>query len=157
MIVWAIKCNLQHTVNATISKRCEVGFVNKCGIGFWGSELQASIYRVHSWLGTNLSLLLRIQSLLHGLLSELLFLPFLELFELWNICPVRSHVSSNLNNIFRVVHKNSCMVDFSSSTHWGRQPMPDRTYATELSRNFFAQPCNLLRRCLHDSTIYPAT
>ena len=34
IIVWAIKCNLQHTVNATISKRCEVGFVNKCGIGF---------------------------------------------------------------------------------------------------------------------------
>ena len=31
IIVWAIKCNLQHTVNATISKRCEVGFVNVCG------------------------------------------------------------------------------------------------------------------------------
>ena len=55
----------------------------------------------------DISFLLRIQSLLHGLLSELLFLPFLELFELWNICPVRlirslvhspSHLSANLVN-----------------------------------------------------------
>ena len=86
---------------------------------FWGSTLQARIYRVNSGFIRG-RFLLRIQSLLHGLLSELLFLPFLELFELWNICSVRSlSISANLN---------SCECDLL------RRRLPDSTM------NLFIQP-----------------